>query len=166
MARGSQVGHHRHVTSDLETPIDPPRIAVVADDLIWASRLLAAVQQAGATPIRMGTDSDVTMAVEAIAAAAADTMDPEAADTEAATAPIVGAIVDLFGHRYDGIEAIRHLDAAGLPVVAVAQHDDDETRKLAFEAGAQRVYSYNKFFQDGAALVARLLVVASDEEPS
>jgi CheY-like chemotaxis protein len=148
-----------------DAPIGAPRIAVVADDLIWASRLLAAVQQAGGTPVRMGTDSDVTMAAEAIALAAQGAGDPEAIDREALPA-LVGAIVDLFGHRYDGIEAVRRLDAAGLPVVAVAQHDDQETRKLALDAGAQRVYSYNKFFQDGAALVARLLVVASDEDPS
>ena len=73
----------------------------------------------------------------------------------------MGAIVDLFGHRYDGVEAVRRATAAGLPVVAIAQHDDQETRKLALDAGALRVFSYNKFFQDGAALVRRWFVDAA-----
>lgn len=136
-----------------------PLIAVVADDLIWASRLLAAVQQAGATPVRIGTDSDVELAFEAATLAEPDASDPDAAPR------LVGAIVDLFGHRYDGVEAVRAATSAGLPVVAIAQHDDQETRKLALEAGAVRVYSYNKFFQDGAALVARWFVADTPEDP-
>jgi len=131
-------------------------IAVVADDLIWASRLVAAVHQAGATPVRLGTDQDVAMTVEAIG------LEEPAAEEPDSTPRIVGAIVDLFGHRYDGVEAVRQLRAAGLPVMAVSQHDDLDTRKLALDAGALRVFSYNKFFQDGPALVARWLVAADD----
>ncbi|MFN8519492.1 MAG: hypothetical protein U0667_08950 [Chloroflexota bacterium] len=66
-------------------------------------------------------------------------------------------IVDLFGHRYDGVEAVRAVRAVGLPVIAVAQHDDQETRGMALDAGALRVFSYNKFFEDGPALVRRWL---------
>ena len=139
-----------------------PLIAVVADDLIWASRLLAAVQQAGATPVRMGTDSDVELAFEAVALNPFDPSEPLDPD---APPPLVGAIIDLFGHRYDGVVAVRLATAAGLPVVAIAQHDDQETRKLAIEAGAVRVYSYNKFFQDGASLVSRWFVVAPSDDP-
>jgi hypothetical protein len=153
MARGSHVGHHRHVTSDLDTATGP-LIAVIADDLIWASRLIAAVQQAGATPVRMGTDSDVEQAFDAVVLEEADPFDPDAPPR------LVGAIVDLFGHRYDGVEAVRRATVAGLPVVAITQHDDLETRKLARDAGALRVFSYSKFFQDGAALVRRWFVDA------
>lgn len=53
-------------------------VRVVADDLIWASRLNAAVERAGATPVRTGGDAVVVDlngrtydGVEAVAAAAA-----------------------------------------------------------------------------------------------
>lgn len=143
-------------------------IAVVADDLIWASRLVAAVHQAGAVPVRMGTDRDVELAFESTTPDASAPDAPagdDAADAGDAAAPIVGAIIDLFGHRYDGVEAVRMATAAGVPVVAIAQHDDQETRKLALDAGAVRVYSYNKFFQDGSALVARWFVADTAEAP-
>ncbi len=141
------------------SPDEPsgPLIAVVADDLIWSSRLVSAVHQAGATPVRLGTDSDVELAFEVVLLDEPDASDP---------APrLVGAIVDLFGHRYDGVGAVRGACAVGLPVVAVAQHDDLETRKLALEAGAQRVFSYNKFFQDGPALVSRWFIAARPTDP-
>ncbi len=125
-------------------------VAVVADDLIWASRIVAAVQRAGATPVRMGSDEDLAIALEAVLTEEPDPSDPD-------PRRIVGAIVDLFGHRYDGVEAVKHVNAAGLPVIAVAQHDDQETRGLALDAGALRVFSYNKFFEDGPALVRRWL---------
>lgn len=146
------------MTSDLETATGP-LIAVIADDLIWASRLIAAVQHAGATPVRMGTDSDVELAFDAFTPEAPDPSDPDALPR------VVGAIVDLFGHHYDGVEAVRRATTAGLPVVAITQHDDTETRKLAREAGALRVFSYNKFFQDGSTLVRRWFVEADTSEP-
>jgi hypothetical protein len=125
-------------------------VAVVADDLIWASRIVAAVQRAGATPVRMGSDEDLAIALEAMVAEEPDPSDPH-------PRRIVGAIVDLFGHRYDGVEAVKAASAVRLPVIAVAQHDDQETRGLALDAGALRVFSYNKFFEDGPALVRRWL---------
>lgn len=125
-------------------------VAVVADDLIWASRLVAAVQRAGATPVRMGSDEDLEIALAAAMAQEPDPSDPD-------PRRIVGAIVDLFGHRYDGVEAVKAVHAAGLPVIAVAQHDDQETRGLALGAGALRVFAYSKFFEDGPALVRRWL---------
>ena len=48
--------------------------------------------------------------------------------------------------RFDGVAAIARLRAARLPVIAVAQHDDQLTRRRALAAGASRVFSYNKFF--------------------
>src|SRR5262245_58615822 len=125
-------------------------VAVVADDLIWASRLVAAVQRAGATAVRMGSDQDLAFALEAVMLEEPDPNDPD-------PRRIVGAIVDLFGHRYDGVEAVKAVHGVGLPVIAVAQHDDQETRSLALDAGALRVFSYNKFFEDGPSLVRRWL---------
>jgi DNA-binding response OmpR family regulator len=136
--------------------IDPPQggtaglVAVVADDLLWASRIVGAVQRAGATPVRMGSHEDLAFALEAVMAEEPDPDDPD-------PRRIVGAVVDLFGHRYDGVDAVRAVHAVGLPVIAVAQHDDQETRGLALHAGALRVFSYNKFFEDGPSLVRRWL---------
>ncbi|MBX3030124.1 MAG: hypothetical protein KF809_08175 [Chloroflexi bacterium] len=128
-------------------------VLVVADDLIWASRLVAAVQRAGATPVRIGSDQEVSLAIE-VMSLEEPVADPEDEDPFARP---VAAIVDLFGHRYDGVDAVKGLRQAGLPVLAVSQHDDLETRRMALEAGALRVFSYNKFFADGPALVERFL---------
>lgn len=142
---------------DAFDPDAPPGalVAVVADDLIWASRIVAAVQRAGATAVRMGSDDDLAFALEA---AMAEDLDPSDPDPRR----IVGAVVDLFGHRYDGVEAVKAVHGAGLPVIAVAQHDDQETRGMALDAGALRVFSYNKFFEDGPALVRRWLTQNAD----
>ena len=89
-------------------------VAVVADDLIWASRIVAAVQRAGGTSVRMGSDQELELALEAVMAEEPDPNDPD-------PRRIVGAVVDLFGHRYDGVEAVKAVHSAGLPVIAVAQ---------------------------------------------
>ena len=99
-------------------------VRVVADDLIWASRLEAAVKRAGAEPVRDGGDV---------------------------------VIVGLGGRGYDGIAAVAAAAASGTTVIAVAQHDDTETRKRALTAGARRVFSYNKMFSDGPQVVADLV---------
>jgi hypothetical protein len=50
-------------------------------------------------------------------------------------------------------------------VLAVGQHDDQETRRAARAAGADRVLAYRKLFEDGpsaiAAFLARRSVAAS-----
>ena len=66
---------------------------------------------------------------------------------------IHGAIVDLAARRLDGVTAIERVSAARLPVIAIAEHDDQLTRKRALKAGASRVFSYRKFFEDGSRLV-------------
>jgi CheY-like chemotaxis protein len=65
-----------------------------------------------------------------------------------------GAIVDMAARRFDGAAAIEQVAAARLPVIAVAQHDDQLTRRRALAAGATRCFSYRKFFEDGPHLVA------------
>src|SRR6478752_5093965 len=82
-------------------------VAVLADDLIWASRLRAAVERAGAVAVT--------------------TRDAAAID-----APF--AVIDLGGRAYDGIEAVRVAARAGATVLAVAQHEDVELRKQALAA--------------------------------
>jgi DNA-binding NarL/FixJ family response regulator len=120
-------------------------VAVVADDLIWATRLMESVTRAGGIPIRMSTEAQLATALEADSLAE---LGPDEADRA-----VVGVIVDLFGRRFDGIAAVERAAAAKKPVIAVAQHDDLLTRKRALSAGASRVFSYNKFFTDGPRLV-------------
>ena len=77
-----------------------------------------------------------------------------------------GAVVDLGLRGVDGVAAVGQVAAARLPVIAVAQHDDQLTRKRALDAGARRVFSYQKFFTDGPRLVAEWLAAASSPAPS
>jgi DNA-binding response OmpR family regulator len=101
-------------------------VAILADDLIWATRLAGLVQGAGATPL------------PARSTAALETLLPE----------VDAVIVDLTARAYDGVAAIR-LAAAGLPVLAVGQHDDRDLRRRALDAGAAKVYPYRRLFEDG-----------------
>ena len=116
-------------------------MGVVADDLIWASRLVAAVERAGAHPVRISSDDEI----EALGQ----------------RGDVAGVVIDLNGRRYDGVEAVRRTARSGRPLIAVGQHEDLELRRRALAAGAARVFSYNKFFTDGPALVASWLVPAA-----
>ena len=112
-------------------------VAVLADDLIWSSRLVAAVENAGARPVR---ESSVDGLGRGLASGGAD-----------------AAIVDLNGRTYHGLAAVKAASATGRPVLAIGQHEDVELRRQALAAGARQVYSYNRFFRDGPVLVRRLL---------
>jgi hypothetical protein len=103
------------------------RVAVVADDLIWATRLADGVRAAGAVAIPVRTP-----------AALADAL---------ATAD--GAIVDLTARAYDGLAVVGSTTTAGVPAIAVGQHDDVALWKAARAAGAARVYAYRVLFEHG-----------------
>lgn len=120
----------------MPTETGSPDIAILGDDLIWTTRLADAVSAAGAQPRRSRRLGDFEAAL--------------------AARPAV-AIVDLTALAYDGVEAIRLAAAAGVPVLAVGQHDDVELRKRALAAGATRVLAYRKLFEDGPAVVRGLL---------
>lgn len=124
-------------------------MVVLADDLMWSTRISEAVRRAGATAVHLATEPELELAIEAHALGDRPSLR--------------GAVVDLAGRRFDGITAIEAITAAGLPVLAVAQHDDQLTRKRALAAGATRVFSYDKFFSDGSALVERWLTA---DEPT
>ena len=123
----------------METPANVATnyVVVVADDLIWASRLRTAVERAQAQPV-------VAMNVPKLTAALGSERNA-----------IV--IVDLNGRGYDGVEAVRASSEAGRRVLAVGQHEDLALRRRALKAGATRVFSYNKLFTDGPAVVTALL---------
>jgi DNA-binding response OmpR family regulator len=124
-------------------------VAVLADDLIWASRLVAAVERAGALPVAVRDAPQLTTALEADEAAEL------AADDERR---LLGVVIDLGGRRFDGVDAVARVATARIPIIAVAQHDDTELRKRALSAGALRVFSYAKFFTDGPRLIDAWLV--------
>jgi len=120
----------------VKADIAAPAVAILGDDLIWASRLGDAVAAAGGEPRRTRRLPEFEAAVLA--------------------APRL-AIVDLTAMAYDGVEAVRVAAAAGVRVLAVGQHDDVELRKRALAAGAERVLAYRKLFEDGPAVVRALL---------
>ena len=113
--------------------VGAPIVVVLADDLIWATRLADAVTAAGGQPLR-------ARRLESLEALAAS-----------------HAIVDLTARAYDGVAAVRLVASTGARVVAVGQHDDAALRRAAIEAGAERVFTYRSLFEDGPRSIARWL---------
>jgi len=115
--------------------VSRPRIAILAQDLVWADRLARAVEAAGGEPARAKTTPELDKA-------------------------LVGAgyvIVDLTAHAYDPVAAVERARSAGARVLAVGPHDDVALRKRAFVAGAEKVLAYRKLFEDGPATIGRWL---------
>jgi CheY-like chemotaxis protein len=112
-------------------------VAVLADDLIWQTRLVDAVAATGATTGRAKTGPELDRAL-----ACADAL-----------------VVDLTARNYDPIAAIRRATELrpGIRVLAVGQHDDVGQRKRAVAAGAERVLAYRKLFEDGPGTIERWL---------
>jgi hypothetical protein len=110
-----------------------PTVAILADDLIWSTRLADAVRAAGGRPRVMQRLEDL------------------AAGWPGAV------IVDLTARAYDGVTAVGAAAKAGARVVAVGQHDDATLRRAAMEAGASRVFTYRALFEDGPRLLGRWL---------
>lgn len=104
-----------------------PRVAVLADDLIWAARLSEIVRRAGGEPVRVASSALL----------------------RAALATLDGCVIDLTARSYDGIAAVTTAATAKVPTVAVGQHDDLAARRAAREAGAAKVYSYRALFEHG-----------------
>lgn len=121
----------------------PPRVAILADDLIWSTRLAAAVSTAGGV-------ASPTRTLAGLQAAIVD--------------GVAFAIVDLTARAYDGIEGVREAHASGARVLAVGQHDDVPLRRAALDAGADRVVPYRKLFEDGPATIAAWLVTGVEQE--
>jgi DNA-binding response OmpR family regulator len=114
------------------------RVLVLADDLIWGTRLVGHVRSAAAEPTATRTG-----------------------DAFAAALPTAhAAIVDLTSRAYDGLAMIAAARDAGIPVLAVGQHDDHVLRRDALAVGADRVLAYRKLFDDGPATIRRWLDAA------
>jgi DNA-binding response OmpR family regulator len=120
-------------------PTPALRIGILADDLIWATRLSGFVARAGAVPVRMRT----------------------AAMLDAALASVPGlpgldaCVVDLTARAYDGTACLRAARGAGVPTAAVGQHDEPETRRAALDAGASYVWVYRALSDNGERMVSR-----------
>jgi len=108
-------------------------VAILADDLIWSTRLADAVRAAGGQPRLVRRLGDLS------------------------AVPVEAVIVDLTSRAYDGIVAVRAAREAGARVFAVGQHDDAALRRAALEAGAGRVFTYRALFEDGPRLLRRWL---------
>ena len=113
-------------------------VVVLADDLIWATRLADAIARAGARA----------------------QLARRLPDLERLLLPAAGvgfAIVDLTARAYDGVEAVRVASGTGARVVAVGQHDDAALRRAALAAGAERVFTYRALFENGVRTLAAWL---------
>jgi DNA-binding response OmpR family regulator len=120
-------------------------VVVVADDLMWSERLATQGRAAGA---EARTVSRVDQLGEVLASA------PDL------------VVVDLSGRSFDGLAAVTAAAAAGVTVIAVAQHEEHDLRRRALAAGAQRVYAYAKMHADGATVLAGWLSAAATEAPA
>lgn len=110
-----------------------PRIVVVADDLIWATRLLDAVRRAGAEPVAVRRSTELAGALEG-------------AD---------GMIVDTSARAYDPLAALASGRDRGIPAIAAAAHDDPALRRAALDAGAGRVHPYRELHERGDRVIGR-----------
>jgi DNA-binding response OmpR family regulator len=110
------------------------RVAVLADDLIWSTRLADGLRSAGAEPL----------VARSLAGFRTHLDDPG----------VERVVVDLTARAYDGIAALEGARAAGRRALAVGQHDDHDLRRRALAAGADRVYAYRKLFEDGPRTLA------------
>ena len=112
-----------------------PRVAVLAQDLIWQDRLARAVEAAGGEPARAKT----------------------APELDRALVDAAFAIVDLTARTYDAMSAIERARASGAKVLAVGPHEDVTLRKQALVAGAWKVLAYRKLFEAGPAVIETFL---------
>jgi hypothetical protein len=122
------------------------RVVVLADDLIWATRLVGQLRTVGADPIRVGS-ADGFAAALAVRSSDADGELPG------------HVVVDLTARSYDGLAAVRLAVEAGFRVLCVGQHDDHDERRAARAAGAERVLAYRTLFENGHAVLAAWLGV-------
>ena len=124
---------------------DRPAVVVLADDLIWATRLADAVRAAGAEsrPARH------LPALEAALALATDAVPP------------AFVIVDLTARGYEPLAAVRAAAATGARVLAIGQHDDHQLRRAALAAGAERVLAYRRLHEAGPATLRAWLSAPS-----
>ena len=117
-----------------------PRLLVLADDLIWATRLEGQGRTLGADVQRFTTPAALVAALTAHPATPTDLV-----------------AIDATARTYDAEAAIRAVTATGARVLALVQHDDPEGRASLIAAGAVRALPYRALFERGHAILAGLL---------
>ena len=117
-----------------------PRLLVLADDLIWSTRLEGQGRTLGATVQRFTTAQPLMTALAAEPATPADLV-----------------AIDATARAYDAEAAVRAVAATGARVLALVQHDDPEGRASLIAAGAVRAMPYRALFERGHAILAGLL---------
>ena len=117
-----------------------PRLLVLADDLIWSTRLEGQGRTLGATVQRFTTTQPLMTALAAEPATPADLV-----------------AIDATARAYNAEAAVRAAAATGARVLALVQHDDPEGRVSLIAAGAVRAMPYRALFERGHAILAGLL---------
>ena len=117
-----------------------PRLLVLADDLIWATRLEGQGRTLGATVQRFTTTEPLIAALAAHPATPTDLV-----------------AIDATARASDAEAAVRAVAATGARVLALVQHDDPEGRASLIAAGAVRAMPYRALFERGHAILAGLL---------
>jgi phage terminase large subunit-like protein len=120
--------------------VTAPRLLVLADDLIWSTRLEGQGRTLGATVQRFTTPAPLIAALAAHPAAPTDLV-----------------AIDATARAYDAETAVRAVAATGARVLALVQHDDPEGRASLIAAGAVRAMPYRALFERGHAILAGLL---------
>ena len=117
-----------------------PRLLVLADDLIWATRLEGQGRTLGAEVQRFSSPAPLLAAL--------------------ATHPVNSSdlvAIDATARAYNAELVVREASAAGARVLVLVQHDDPEGRARLIAAGAVRAMPYRALFERGHAILAELL---------
>jgi len=120
--------------------VSAPRLFVLADDLIWATRIEGQGRTLGALVERHSTREGLTAALAGSAAAPHDLV-----------------VIDATSRSYTPADAVARATAAGWRVLALVQHDDPATRAALIAAGAARAMPYRALFERGHAILAEML---------
>jgi hypothetical protein len=120
--------------------VTAPRLLVLADDLIWATRLEGQGRTLGADVQRFTTPAPLLALLAAQPATPTDLV-----------------AIDATARAYDAEGAVRAVAATGARVLALVQHDDPEGRASLIAAGAVRAMPYRALFERGHAILAGLL---------
>jgi len=115
---------------------------VLADDLIWATRLEGQGRTLGVTVQRFHALAPLLAALSLSARGATDLV-----------------AIDATARSYVAADAVRAVAATGGRVLALVQHDDPEARSALLAAGATRAMPYRALFERGHAILAGLLDV-------
>lgn len=117
-----------------------PRLLVLADDLIWSTRLEGQGRTLGAVVQRFTSPAPLLAVLVTHPATPADLV-----------------AIDATARAYDAEAAVRAVTATGARILALVQHDDPAGRASLIAAGAVRAMPYRALFERGHAILAGLL---------